>query len=413
MCPIIDVAVFGLNSSGDIVGHEEDELIDIIQRTVADFRGQSRIFNLSLGFEYSVTDGVFSELAKNLDYLARENDVLFIIASGNISTPSVPHPEQFLADSARIQPPAESLLGLTVGALARHTTSRALSRAGEVSPFSCRGPGADGGQKPEVTAHGGNLVAAWDQNPRIGTFGLSGSGTQLAFENGTSCAAPLAAQMAARLEFEYQAVSTNLIKALLCHFADPVSSPVVALDPRHLSGLGCPNVDRALFAGDHSVAYLYDGRLIADTYQHIPFFVPGTLSEGSGRSLKVSVTLVYNPPVDPDNADEYSKARIVCSLHKRVDVGFRQVPMSPAGGLVGKPWNPLIHFEKGFARQYSTGDWEIRLRLITRGELSDLFEQTYALIVEVIDTSGGTDVRSDIMNEAGATLEVVALRSAA
>lgn len=413
-CPLIDVAVFGIAPNGDVMGPEEDELIDVLEQAVADFRDQSRIFNLSLGFDSAVRDGEFSELAKNLDFLAREYDILFVIAAGNISNPVGPHPEHFLHDSARIQPPAEALLGLSVGAVARHEVPSAISRANEVSAFSCRGPGADRGLKPELVAHGGNLLATWTSSPRIGTFGLSALGDQLAYDVGTSFAAPLIAQMASRLAIEYPSGSTNLIKALLCHFSEPVSCPSVAgVESCYLTGLGSPDVGRALNASNHSVAFLYEGELVANTYQHVPFFVPATLAENSGRALRIRTTVVYNPPVDPDNPDEYSKARIVCSLHKRVDVGFRQVTLAPTDLSLGKPWNPLIHFAKSFSRQYSTGDWELRLRLMTRGGLPGSFAQRFALVVEVIDDSGTTDVRRDVLAEAADRVQLVRLRSAA
>jgi subtilisin family serine protease len=412
--PLIDVAVFGLDAAGAILGPDEDDLIDVMTKIVHEFRGQTKIFNLSLGLNSPVQDGNFTEFAKNLDYLARENDVLFIVAAGNIDSPAAPHPDHFLHQTARIQPPAESLLSLSVGALARHATAGALAASGEVAPFSCRGPGADMGQKPELIAHGGNVLASWGTTPRIATYGLAASGSELAYDVGTSFAAPLVAQVAARLAVEYPTASCNLLKALLCHFAQPASCPaVVGVEPRHLTGLGNPQLECALNEGPHSVAYLHEGDLQINSYLHIPFYIPATLAEDAGRLLTVRVTLVYNPPVDPDNSDEYSKARISCSLHKRLDVGFRQVTVTASDGAVSRPWSPLVHFEKPFHRQYSTGDWELRVRLMTRGGLPADFRQHFAVVIEVIDASGSTDVRRDILAECPQAVRVVVLRAAA
>ncbi|MEZ4379062.1 MAG: S8 family peptidase [Gemmatimonadales bacterium] len=413
-CPLIDVAVFGVDAAGSILGPDEDDLIDVITKVVQEFRGQTKIFNLSLGLNSPTQDGSFTELAKNLDFLARENDVLFVIAAGNIDSPAAAHPDHFLHPSARIQPPAESLLSVSVGALARHATAGALAAVGEVSPFSCRGPGADLGQKPELVAHGGNLLATWRTTPRIATYGLAASGTDLAYDVGTSFAAPLVAQVAARLAVEYPSASCNLLKALLCHFAEPASCPsLLGIESRHLAGLGNPELDRALNAGPSSVAYLHEGTLQVNSYLHIPFYIPGTLAENTGRLLTVRATLVYNPPVDPDNSDEYSQARVSCSLYKRVDVGFRQVTVSASEGAVSRPWNPLIYFEKAFRRQYATGDWELRLRLMTRGGLPADFRQHFAVVIEVIDASGSTDVRRDVLAENPQAVKAVVLRAAA
>jgi hypothetical protein len=62
----------------------------------------------------------------------------------------------------------------------------------------------------------------------------------------------------------------------------------------------------------------------------------------------------------------------------------------------------VLHFDKTFPRSYATGTWEVRTRLMTRGDLDDDFAQDYALVVEVIDLSGQHDIHDEINSQYGA-----------
>lgn len=414
-CAVIDVPVVGCRADGAIVEPTEAQLISTLQSVVPQLAQEVRVFNLSLGPPARIATGSFAEMSKVVDYLARAHDVLFVVAAGNIKRPASVPPSHFAHETSRIQVPSDALLALTVGSYAKYTDTGALAAAREVSPFTRRGPGADDGLKPEVVAHGGNLLPNWTPTQRIATYGIHGDGAQLASDAGTSFAAPLVSQAAARLFATYPNATSNLVRALLCHFCAPVAVPDgTGCEPQHLRGLGEPQVDRALFSGANSAAYLYQGRLRDSTVQHVPFLIPQTLSAGRGRrALQVKVTVTYDPPVNPDNAAEYSQARIVVQLYKKMEVGFRKVQLGQGEDDASQAWNPMVHFEPTFTSGYQPGEWEVRLRLMTRGDVPDDFEQTYSLIVEVVDGLSERDVRSDILAEAGGTYASVILRTAA
>jgi hypothetical protein len=219
----------------------------------------------------------------------------------------------------------------------------------------------------------------------------------VAWDIGTSFAAPLVASAAAEICHHYGNPSANLVKALLFHFAERVVSPQTSLDECFLTGFGEPRVAPALAASSNSAAFLFTGSVSAGNYQYLPFHVPAAFATDARTKLRVRATLVFDPPVNPNNQAEYSQARMSVALRKAVELGFRDVSVS-AAMFAGTPWNPVLHFDQRFARGFASGTWELRTRLWTR-ELPDEYEQTYAVVIEVIDSSGTVDVWNDVSRE--------------
>jgi hypothetical protein len=413
-CTLIDIPVFGLNHSGLKVPPSEFHLMKAIEDVVIKLYQEVKVFNLSLGFNVPVQPKTYSNLSCLIDYLSKKYQVLFIIAAGNISNQIGVYPiEHFQSDYSKICSPAESLLSLSVGSIAKYESSNSLSRINQLSPFSRRGPGPDNGIKPEVVAHGGNLVHGYTQSPRISTYGVFTDGNTLAVDNGTSFSAPLISQYAIRLFDAYQKASPNLIKALLCHFSEKRLIPDnMELPSENFIGFGEPVVDSSLFNTDHSAAYVYEGDLSITKYQYIKFHIPKSLAEQEGTKLKIKVTLVYDPDVNIDNHVEYSKSRIALTVVKPTIDGYRDINIESSNKYL-LPWNPIIHLEKDFSRSYLTGEWELRLRLYTRGSLSEDYKQNYAVVIEIIDTTSSTLVYQDIQKEFGGVYKPILLRLAA
>ena len=414
-CKVVDVSIFGADANGQIVGPYENEMIRILDQIVPSLAPQVKIFNLSLSMERAVQRNRFTDLAHELDFLSREYDVLFVVAAGNIASPNGAFPSHFVHDTTRIQSPAESLLALTVGSIAKHTTSSTLSRTDEVSPFSCRGPGSDSGVKPEVVAHGGNLLSDWKLSPRTSAYGIHASGRKLAYDVGTSFAAPLVSQGAARILGQYPNASANLIKALLCHFVRPALEPTsLGLDPGTFCGFGEPDIDSCLVSPQSSVTYIHEGQITSAEYEFVKFHVPASLATADGRShLRVRATLVYNPRVNRNNQSEYSMARMSVGLMKPQVTGSRLEGVTSQYPNHYLAWNPVLHVSKNFATSYVTGEWEMRLRLRTRGGLSSAHVQNYALVIEVIDLLNGGDIYREIADEYGTIYSAVPLDRAA
>jgi hypothetical protein len=414
-CNVIDIPVFGVDNLGQETYPNEFGLRKAIEEVVTQFYSSVKVYNLSLGVPVPIKDFEFTELAKLLDYLSKEYKVLFVIAAGNINQQLGDFPsDHFGHIDSRIGCPAESLLGLTVGSIAKYSNHNSLSEHNFLSPFSRIGPGADLGIKPEVVAHGGNLISPYSPAPRIATYGIGKDGLSLAVDNGTSHSAPLISQYAQRLFDCYPNSDPNLVKALLCHFSEfrDVHDELTEGHGRYL-GFGEPNINRAIVAGNYNAAYIYEGQLDQENYQYISFHVPNTLAADSPKSkLKIRITITYDPIVNPDNETEYSNSRISAKLLKPTDNGKKEINIS-GEQTFNLPWNPIIQFEKSFSRAYLAGDWDLRLRLYTRGNVPEEYKQDYSVVIEIIDTENHTNVYSDIQGQFGSIYKRIEIRIAA
>lgn len=400
-CNLLDIQVFGKDKVGNDINPDEFHLRKVIEEIVDKYHDRIKVYNLSLGGNLPINNFEFSDLAKLLDFLSKNYKVLFIISSGNIDKLLGSYPSNhFLNPNSRIGCPAESILSLTVGSVAKFQNSNSLSNSDEISPFSRIGPGADLGIKPELVAHGGNLVAPYNFSPRISTYGISIDGRNLCVDNGTSYSAPIIAQYAQMLFDLYPECNPNLVRALLCHFTEQKSLPdKITGDYTNYLGFGEPVINDALMSKNYNAAYIYEGLLDQDNYQFITFHVPSSLVESNKKSkLRIKVTITYDPPVNPDNNAEYSQARISALLIKRSVSGMKPINISGDNKYI-LPWNPIIQFEKRFSRGYLTGAWDLRLRLFTRGNIDESYLQDYAVVIEIIDEKYGTNVYNDILTE--------------
>jgi hypothetical protein len=414
-CKVIDIPVFGIDASGNKTYPNEFGLRKAIESVVSQFSDTVKVYNLSLGAPNPIMDNQFTELAKLLDYLSKAYKVLFVVAAGNIDSLLGNFPsEHYSSPLSRIGCPAESLLSLTVGAIAKYTNAQALSDANIISPFSRIGPGADLGIKPEVVAHGGNLITPYTKTPRVATYGISHNGSSLAVDNGTSYSAPIISQYAQQLFDCYPESDPNLVKGLLCHFSESRSIHDEIIDSeRNYVGFGEPNLLNAIKASDHNAAFICEGQLDQENYQFIPFHVPNTLAaEEQDTKLSIKITVTYDPPVNPDNETEYSNARISAKLIKPTESGNREINITGENNY-NLPWNPIIQFEKSFSRSYLCGEWDLRLRLYTRGNVSKDYLQDYSVVIEIIDLESGTSVYDDIEKEFGSIYERIKIQLAA
>ncbi len=414
-CYISDLTVFGRDADGKLVGPSDFDLKSAIEEVVTANHTTIKVYNLSLGAPIPVKDFVVSDISKMLDFLSKKYKVLFVISAGNITSLLGSFPaDHFASAQSRIGAPAESLLGLTVGSIAKHANATSLSQLNFVSAFSRKGPGVDLGIKPEVVAHGGNILNPFDFSTRIATYGISKNGKSLCCDVGTSHSAPLISQYAQRLFDIYPNADPNLVKALLCHFTEPRYIHDEIIDaPENYVGFGEPSVDHAIASHNNNAAFIYEGQLDQENYQYISFHIPSTLATDSpDTSLKIKITITYDPPVNPDNDLEYSESRITASLFKPTHDGMSTINIS-ADDKYLVPWNPILQFEKTFHRSYLHGQWELRLRLYTRGKTLPTYLQDYAVVIEIIDDKNKTDVYNDILHEFKEIYKRIELRIAA
>ena len=400
-CNVADLAVFGRDANGNFIEPNDFDLKLALEDFVTTNHTKIKVYNLSLGSPIPIKDFVVSDISKLLDFLSKKYKVLFVVSAGNINTLLGTFPtDHFSNPKSRIGSPAESLLALTVGSIAKHFNASSLSRLNYVSAFSRKGPGVDLGIKPELVAHGGNINNPYSFSPRISTFGISKDGKNLCCDVGTSHSAPLISQYAQKLFDFYPKADPNLIKALLCHFSETrfIHEEISDLSENYI-GFGEPNISHAIQSHNNNAAFIYEGQLDQENYQYISFHVPSSLaSNNTETNLRIKITLTYDPPVNPDNDLEYSESRITASLFKPTHNGLSTINISSDDKYL-KPWSPILQFEKSFHRSFLHGQWELRLRLYTRGKTLPEYLQDYAVVIEIIDDNNKTNVYNDILKE--------------
>ncbi|WP_426476006.1 S8 family peptidase [Chryseobacterium sp. CBSDS_008] len=399
-CYVIDVPVFGIDGSGNLIGMNDFDLSKVITEVIESLHTEIKVYNLSLGSPFSLTDNYRSHLANTLDILSKEYDVLFVVSSGNILSSLGQYPdEHFTHPNARIGSPAESLLSLTVGSIAKFDFESSVSKRDHISPFSRIGPGTDGGLKPELVTHGGNLVSPYVLAPfsRIATCGFFDDGISLAYDNGTSFSSPLVSRYSQMLFDYYPFANTNLVKALLIHFSEKREIFEDFDFDYKFTGFGEPNINKTIYA-DNSATYLYQGNLDLDNYDYVKFNIPHQFVNDQESKLKLKITIVYNPEVDINSPTEYSQTRLSVKLVKNTGRGHREISLSDSNNYF-RQWSPILQFEKTFSRNFIDGEWEVALRLYTRGIIDPNYTQSYAIVIEVIDVTGKINVYDEIKND--------------
>lgn len=304
-----------------------------------------RIFNLSITDSSAYSGPHVSVWTERLDDLARELDIVIVVAAGNQRPDDLPpqtdvnsaYPNYLLHDDARVAEPAVAANVITVGSIAHADTpqrvdgssrpgDRAIARPRQPSPFTRTGPGTAGGIKPDVVERGGNWVFDDTDLLRDPDYGVSVISLILRNQrlfgvaNGTSFAAPRVTRLAAAILHRYPDASANLIRALIGIAAVPIEGPASfdAKDIRRLGGYGQPHADRALESHGQRVAMTYEGSIAADTVAIHPVTIPDEFARG-GSWRTITVALAFDPEVRRTRR-EYLAGRMSFDLVRNMSV---------------------------------------------------------------------------------------------
>ncbi len=312
-----------------------------------------RIVNLSLGSCYDKLGESRHQLrfAAVLDEIAwryRDREVVFVVAAGNIPDPSNSEIEEvaenyphYLMDQAcRLTDPASSALALTIGGIscgiiANYRTEGIVSilvsgGKGNPSPFTRIGPGFNNAIKPELVEEAGDyVIEAGGIYRRHGVLSLNRdiATSLLTQRHGSSFAAPLVANMAARISQAYPQHSSNLVRALLVHSARipsqrPDYFPANNHAPENLKtyGYGRPFLDTALAAAGNDAWLLNEGTISLDSF--LVFELPGIPAEfvSTKGKRRLAVTVAFDPPTRASRADSYLGVTMEYSLWKNISL---------------------------------------------------------------------------------------------
>lgn len=453
-------------------------VVDLIHRTVKRIiEGESseeavaptvKIINLSIGDRSRQFNQIMSPLSRLIDWLSVKYNVLFIISSGNHTLPisldistdefnSLTNEEKetiivksLLEDARnrRLLSPAESINGLTVGAI--HYDNSQIGHLGNrlnpfistlPSPISAFGSGYRRSIKPDISFSGGkqmfrlplitsnpikiepaifrispgNKVAAPESSGNLGktmfTCGTSNA-TALISRAGAICYESLNEIFETQLsDLDYQSFISVLIKAMLVHGSNwgEIGQRIIEIlghteNNRQLKswisrwlGNGIPDIDRVLECTQRRATVLGFGKLM-DEEAHI-FRLPLPPSFASQRGWRrITVTLAWFSPISA-NTQKYRNASLWFEVDKDI---LNTNRMNGDWQTVKRGTLQHEVFEGEIASPYSDGD-SLEIKVNCRKDAGEINEAiAYGLLVsfevrEGIDIEVYEEIRTRIV----------------
>lgn len=335
-----------LNANNEL----EDERLfsSLLAEVVRDFSAKGvRIFCLSVGDSRRIWNTSSrrsfprkSWVARRIDQLSREYDVVFITCVGNLFIQDIqqylddgqPYPHYLPSSDARILDPGQASIAMTVGSIARGTvvvtsSATAIALENQPSPFTRSGPGIRGEIKPELVEYGGNMALDPSTDRVIVNRGLQvvAASHQLTpaacLKQGTSFAAPRVAFKAAQILRDLQSLgfgqpSACLLRALLVNSAsrkDPagrlpdIEAVLKVIDAdavNHVLGYGLPDDVRATYCDDFSSVSIYDGEIAPDEVLFFDIPIPAELSQSTQEKI-LTITVAHAPEVQRWGLERY------------------------------------------------------------------------------------------------------------
>lgn len=277
---------------------EEDEddigLVDVLDRICSVLENNHyKIANISLGPEVPSPDDEPNLWTSTLDKIAGDGSVLLVIAAGNTGGILKDSPQDF--DLARIQPPADMLNGLSIGA------ANSNKNLWERANYSSIGPGRRPGYvKPDALYFGGDDSVNGEKLRLLGLYDFE---EKLKF--GTSFAAPLVTRLAARLDsMTLGKMNVATLRALLIHSTDPA-------EDKKSCGWGriTDNIENYIYCDDNTVTIIYQGVLTKSSGVRAAIPCPESLKQNKTK-IDMSATLCFYTEVDHKHPVSYSRAGI-------------------------------------------------------------------------------------------------------
>ncbi|WP_237158240.1 S8 family peptidase [Mycobacteroides franklinii] len=283
---------------GDLDGYW---ILDRIKEVLADDR--HKIVNLSLGPTLAVEDDMEpNRWTAELDQLAWERDIVFVVAAGNDGN------QDQATGLHRVQVPADMANAISVGACDAPTPGRPWARA----PYSSMGPGRPGSRtQPLGVQFGGVDGQMFDVLRADGTF-LEATGT--------SFSAPLVTHALADLTTRLPRVNSSVLRAFTVHFAERHRAYKARRDELGFGRLPLLFADVLDCTADQVHVLFIDQISRGDV---LGYQVP--VPRAFTGAAQVSVTLAYASPVEPTQPTEYTAASLELTLRPHRNM-FRFTP---------------------------------------------------------------------------------------
>jgi len=393
-------------------GTDERFLLASIKRVVR-AHPEIRAWNLSANLrDRACCLESYSTFAMALDELMEQQRCVIVCSAGNYGNLRTVPPWQPTVDDDRISPPAENILGLAVGSVSHIESKSSVGKAGYPSPFTRRGPGSGYVQKPDVCHYGGNCDASGNPaNVGVKSFYVDG---RICYGCGTSYSAPLVTILMAHL-LDNTEVRCNLAKGLLIHSAVR-NTPRITPTNFCYMGYGIPgSLDGIVNCEEWSSTLIFETtlRYNARRYDHAYFPLPSCLVENGRFTGEITMTLVYDPLLDPNDGAEYCRTNVKASIGVRQDpnedneVGVDRVieplPRKVGGAYEadliknGQKWKAVKVYRKQCKAVKVGGDWGVRLEVSYRDD-RERPAQDFALIVTIADIERSAPVYRTVEN---------------
>lgn len=383
-----------------------DVMLQRIQEAVAAFASVAKIFNFSYNAGTPIDGDQMSIIGCEMDMLCRKHHIKFVVSAGN-------HQLVFSEDNlrdiidddeSRIAEPADSMLGITVGAVVGSTHAGSVSKENEIAPYSRKGPGFCGFYKPDLVAYGATQLK--DGSVPLDQYALCLSHTGVCALPGTSFTAPTVAGDLAQILSVTPNEDIFLAQALLYNGAQPLydKSQVTQEEVElagNLFGRGLSSPMESMYSSEDKVSFLHAGTMNRLTKKRVKFHIPSVIAAAKvkrgEKKVRVTVTCITHPPVDRNKGSEYSAAYISASIHRLNSKG-KNVVDNPTVSDNRNKWDTCYHFSNEFS-SFDSGDWEVWLELFTRWGVEDDEEVSYSLVITVEDLTEAGNLYSEIIRE--------------
>lgn len=300
------------NIPGDLDGYW---ILDRIKETL--IKGYHKIVNLSLGPVLAVEDDSEpNRWTAELDQLAWEHDVLFVVAAGNDGDAD--------QDTGlhRVQVPADMANGLSVGACDAPPPDLPWQRA----PYSSMGPGRQGSRIQPVGVQFGGV----DSRP----FQILQADGSFIETLGTSFAAPLVTHALAELATHLPEASSSVLRAFGVHFAERPRTRHRKLQPEIGYGRFPLSFTEELDCNPDEVHILFVDNIRRG--ERIGYQLP--VPEDWVGDIETRFSLAYSSPVDPTQPTEYTSASLELLLRPH----HLLHRLRPPDGTIGKSVDLII-----------------------------------------------------------------------
>ncbi len=425
-CGVVDIQVLPNDDPdlGEVELLSEQEFLVALEDALRAHADTCKVWNLSLSTDEVCGKDEFSSLAVELDNLQERHGVTFVLAAGNYNTrPLLAYPRR--GDEiqlGRITAPADSVLGITVGAISHVNFPINLGpRLNEPSPFSRHGEGPNYTIKPDLVHYGGTCTR--DGGSRNGLRSITEHGTG---ENlGTSFSAPLVSRALAQI---YHQVSPTpdpvLARALLIHHArDPRSQGRVPDGEENSLGFGRPAPPPyCLECSPNDATLIFSDVLVPGLYcEWDDFPYPPSLIRNGHYFGQISMTVAYEPRRGARWGVEYCETNIdakfgTYTLKPDKEPGrmkevfaSRAPPEHRNPGLLYeetqvrelRKWAPVRTYFGDLGEKGTAGlRWRLKVSLLSRHD-SELerepTEQPFALILTISDPAGTAPVYDEMV----------------